>query len=413
MTASVIVVSYRPGEWLAPCLASVLGQADQVVLVDNGSDGALASIIGRRAGAHVVRSHVNRGFAGGVNLGVGAATGDVLALLNDDAVAGPTWLVEAAKALADPTVAVVGPKVVLWRRYREVVLPDEEWRAPGDDRPLGRQVRSVLVNGAELLTSAAGPGLHRLEGGAPGDQWRWTAGPRPWYVPLPEPDSEADISIDGQGVPPGPVVRLVNSAGAFLDTRGYGGDIGSDTADDGRFDEPGERFAVSGVAFVTTMATWHRLGPFAARFFAYYEDIDWCWRARLAGLTVLYEPSATVEHRRSASSGGEHRPEVRVMAERNRTLALVRNGPLARVTRGLSDRARNGPDEGVRAGIVRLLPWAMATRTGMARSWRLRPEEVWSRWAGQGVEWADGPAGPKAIVARAPGRRQGPGPALQ
>jgi GT2 family glycosyltransferase len=146
------------------------------------------------------------------------------------------------------------------------------------------------------------------------------------------------------------------------------------------------------------MGTWHRLGPFASRFFAYYEDIDWCWRARLAGMKVLYDPSATIEHRRSASSGGEHQPQVRVMAERNRTLALVRNGPLHRVVRGLSDRARNGPDGGVRAGIAKLLPWGVASRAVMARSWQQRPEEVWSRWAGIGVEWPDGPASPDAHV---------------
>jgi GT2 family glycosyltransferase len=399
VTASAIVVSYRPGQWLAPCLASVADQADQVVLIDNGSDGAVASVIGRRAGVEVVRSPVNLGFAPAVNLGARSATGDVLALLNDDATAGPNWLAAATAVLADPSVAAVGPKVVLARRYREIVLPDEEWRAPGDDRPLGRQVRSVQLNGTELLAGVAGPGLHRLEDDGQGDQWRWTAGPRPWYVPLPEDDGDADIRIDDQSPPPGPVVRLVNSGGAFLDNRGYAGDIGADTADDGRFDVAGERFAVSGVAFATTMATWRRLGPFASRFFAYYEDIDWCWRAHLAGMKVLYDPSATVEHRRSASSGGEHQPEVRVMAERNRTLALVRNGPLHRVARGLSDRARNGPDGGVRAGIANLLPWGVASRVILARSWRVRPEEVWSRWAGVGVEWPNRPAGPDAHVA--------------
>ena len=140
--------------------------------------------------------------------------------------------------------------------------------------------------------------------------------------------------MDGQPAPPGPVVRLLNSAGAFLDTRGYGGDIGADTPDDGRFNELAERFAISGSAFVTRRGTWHEIGPFAARFFAYYEDMDWCWRAHLAGKRVLYDPGATVEHRRSASSGGEHEPWVRVMSERNRTLTMVRNGPRRIVTQG-------------------------------------------------------------------------------
>jgi hypothetical protein len=381
MTISAIVVSYRPGEWLGPCLASLAGQADQVVLIDNGSKDAAASRIGREAGATVVRCPVNTGFAPAVDLGAGVAKGTCLALLNDDAVAGPGWLPSAARALEDPSVAAVGPKIVLSARYREVVLADPAWEAAGDSRSLGRQLRSVRVDGIEMLEVATGPGLHRLERSGD-DRWRWTAGPLPWYVPLPDGRDDPKIVINGRPAPPGRVVRLLNSAGAFLDKRGYAGDIGADTTDDGRFDEPGERFAVSGAAFVTRRETWRRLGPFARRYFAYYEDIDWCWRARLAGMSVRYDPAATVEHRRSASSGGEHEPWVRVTAERNRTLSMVRNGPSRLVLDALRERLSNGPDGGVRAGIAASLPWALATRARQSRQWAVRPEEVWTRWAG-------------------------------
>ena len=383
MKASVVVVSYRPGEWLSPCLASLSGQADEVVLVDNGSSGGVASEIGRRAGVRVLRFESNTGFAPAADAGASASSGKILAFLNDDAVAGPGWLGAATEALSDESIAAVGPKVVLTTRYREIRYPDDDWSAPGDPRPLGRQIRSVKVNGAELLGTAAGPGLYRMETGSGGDRWRWTAGPRPWYVPLPDADGAAQVTVDGQPAPPGPVVRLINSAGAFLDTRGYGGDIAADTPDDERLDEPAERFAISGSAFVTRRATWDEVGPFAARFFAYYEDMDWCWRAQLAGKRILYDPSATVEHRRSASSGGEHQPWVRVMSERNRTLTMVRNGPRRLATKALRDRFAEGPDGGVRSGIARLLPWAIASRARLARSWAVRPEEVWERWAGQ------------------------------
>lgn len=383
MKASVVVVSYRPGEWLSPCLESLSNQADEVVLVDNGSSGAVASEIGRGAGARVLRFESNTGFAPAADAGASASSGEILGFLNDDAVAGPGWLAAATKALSDESIAAVGPKVVLATRYREIRYPDEDWSAPGDPRALGRQIRSVKVNGRELLGTAGGPGLYRLETGSGGDRWRWTAGPRPWYVPLPDADGTAEVTVDGQPAPPGPEVRLINSAGAFLDTRGYGGDIAADTPDDGRFDEPAERFAISGSAFVTRRATWREVGPFAARFFAYYEDMDWCWRARLAGKRVLYDPSATVEHRRSASSGGEHQPWVRVMSERNRTLTMVRNGPRRVATKALRDRFGEGPDGGVRSGVARLLPWAIASRARLARRWAMTPEEVWERWAGQ------------------------------
>ncbi len=399
MKTSVVVVSYRPGGWLADCLRSATMQADEVVLVDNGSSGALASAIGRDAGAVVLRSPANQGFAPAVNAGARRATGDILALLNDDAVASPGWLSSAAAVLADQQVAAVGPKIVFEALFREIRLPDAEWYAPGDKRPLGRQVRSVTVGGAEMLAAATGPGVHRLERDG-GKMWRWTAGTKPWYVPLPPGTEVSEVLVNGEPAPPGPVVRLINSAGAYLDKRGYGGDIGSGAPDDGRFDfvGPVERFALSGAAWATRMETWHRLGPFAARYFAYYEDIDWCWRARLAGMRLVYDSSSRVRHRGSASSGGEHEPWVRVMAERNRTLTMVRNGPLALAAKALLERTSSGADGGVRSGVARLLPWAGATRLALSRHWRLRPQQVWDDWAGRDLSWDEVPAGPKAFA---------------
>ena len=112
----------------------------------------------------MLRLPSNTGFAPAVNLGVAACTGDLVGLLNDDAIAGPDWLATAAETLKDPSVAAVGPKIVLATRYREVQYPDEEWYAPGDNRPLGRQLKSITVEGTELLDAAVGPGLYRAEG---------------------------------------------------------------------------------------------------------------------------------------------------------------------------------------------------------------------------------------------------------
>ena len=382
MKTSVVVVSYRPGDWLQPCLESVREQADEVVLVDNGSEAFDATRLGEQAGARVLRMPSNRGFAPAVNLGVGACTGDVVGLLNDDAIAGPDWLAMAVEPLQDSSVAAVGPKIVLTTRYREVQYPDQEWYAPGDARPLGRQLRSVTVDGAEHLEAAIGPGLYRAEGDANSGRWRWTAGRPPWYVPLPDANPGAEILVNGEPAPPGRVVRLINSAGGFLDDRGYGGDIGANTPDEGQFDRAADRFALSGCALVTRRETWSDIGPFAGRYFAYYEDVDWCWRAQLFGRRLVYDPAATVEHRRSASSGGERQQWVRVMAERNRTLSMVRNGPRPLAAKALRDRVRNGPDGGVRAGIARLLPWALATRAQMEMRWQVAPGQVWTRWAG-------------------------------
>ncbi|HET9077729.1 MAG TPA: glycosyltransferase family 2 protein [Acidimicrobiales bacterium] len=388
-STSVVIVSYQPGDWLRPCLESAAAQSDQVIVVDNGSPGSSATAIARSVGVTAVRSERNLGFSGGVNLGARSARGRVLALLNDDAVAGSEWMPAAVEALQDASLAAVGPKVVLTGWYREVVLPDPAWHAPGDTRPLGRQLHSVTAAGRDVLPGLTGSGIHRLEGAGP-DRWRWTTGPEPFYVPLSDPADP--VLIDGSAAPEGPVCRLVNTVGTYLRPDGYTGDIGIGSPDDGRFDRAEDRFGVSGAALAVRRDTWDRLGPLAGPFFAYYEDVDWCWRAQLAGLRVRYDPSVTVHHHRSATAGGSDTPRVRVLAESNRTLALVRNGPSPRALRHLRYRWGDGPAGGVRSRVARLLPWAVATRAANRRKWALSPQQVWDRWAGVSCEWDCSPA---------------------
>src|SRR5688572_18268375 len=109
MSSSIVVVSHSNQPWLDRCLTSALEEADEVVLVDNGSPGEIASAVGRRLGAVVLRLPVNVGFPAAVNRGVERASGDVVALLNDDAWCDPGWLDSAEKVLADPAVGAVGP----------------------------------------------------------------------------------------------------------------------------------------------------------------------------------------------------------------------------------------------------------------------------------------------------------------
>ncbi|MGH9000740.1 MAG: glycosyltransferase family 2 protein, partial [Acidimicrobiia bacterium] len=97
---------------------------------------------------------------------------------------------------------------------------------------------------------------------------------------------------------------VVNNAGSYLSQLGYGGDFGFQAADGPAFDVPRECFAACGAAMVFRAETFARVGGFAASFFAYYEDTDWCWRARLAGLRVRYEPEPAVRHVGGVTTGG-------------------------------------------------------------------------------------------------------------
>lgn len=382
MRASVVVVCLQPGDWLEEALTSVADQADQVVLVDNGSVDGTASVIGRRAGVTVVRSPSNLGFAAGVNLGVRHSSGELLALLNDDAVAAPGWLAAAAETLADPTVAAVTPKVLYRDRYRAVEIDADAWQAPGDTRTLGARVTRASVDGRDVLGSLCGPGIHRLEIDESGDRWRWSRPGHPVYVPVPGADATVDVECGRVG---GPLLRLVNKAGSWLSLDGILGDAGDREPDDGRFERPGEHFFASGTALVTRADTWGRLGGLAEPMFAYFEDADWSWRARLAGMRIVYDPTGVVEHRQSATSGGWGSQWVRRWVPANHAACLLRNAPLAEAWPAVR-RHLDGPQpDGSRSAVVSRVPWALRSRRRLAKGWKLRPEEVWERWAGVGA----------------------------
>lgn len=109
-TVTVIVVAYGPTPLLARCVSSLLASeaiAVSVVVVDNGSiDGTVTSLEPVPA-LRVLVAGENLGFAGGCNLGAGAATTDLIAFVNPDAVVGPRSLAALAAALADRRLGIV------------------------------------------------------------------------------------------------------------------------------------------------------------------------------------------------------------------------------------------------------------------------------------------------------------------
>lgn len=370
----------------------------EVVVVDNASPGNAASRIAERHGARVLRLQENHGLPAGANAGARTARGDVVAFLSGDATAADGWLHSAAAALEDPTVAAVGPKLVLSGRYLEVVLNEDSWWSEGDSRPRGRQLLSATLSGRDVLPYLLGPGVHRVEtppepallgrgsGHSSPRRWRWTAGGgAPFYVPLPPGSGRVELLLNGTPVRPARVVDVLSSVGRYLREDGVVDDIGADMADEEEFDTWEERFSLNGTALVTTQEVLARVGVFAGRFSSSYHDADWCWRAQLQGFRLLFDPSTTVRQDRGAASGGVLSRRVRFLRERNRLLMLLRNGPGSLATRELWRKWRRADDDGVAEVIHRFVPRALAERALLARSWVLSPREVCERWAGVDV----------------------------
>src|SRR5450432_547613 len=95
MRLSVVIVNWNSQDDLAQCLESMRTQTHQdleVIIVDNGSkDGSVAMVRERFGEFTLLDEGENLGFAEGCNRGIAAASGEWVAMLNNDAVAEPQW----------------------------------------------------------------------------------------------------------------------------------------------------------------------------------------------------------------------------------------------------------------------------------------------------------------------------------
>jgi GT2 family glycosyltransferase len=370
---TVIVPTLRPDQYLDRCLASVAEQAAEIVVVDNASHGHYAATIAERYGARLIRLEQNLGFAASVNVGARAAREDHVALLNDDAFAGPDWLAGSEKVLEDDSVGAVVPKLLFAWRRGVIRLEDPVSFVPGDWRPHGRKVISVTVG-----TYDATRDIHPFGSHSHDDDGFWTTAATTIVVPLVE-DGDGEVRVNGEPVAVEASFDLVNNAGSYLHAGGWCGDIGYAERDDGSFDTPVDRFAACGAALVTRRETWQRLGGMAEEFHHYYEDTDWSWRARLAGLRIRYDPALEVRHVHAQTSH-EGSDLWQFFVARNRVLCFARNAPRRVVARMLTEMPPL--PEGVAKSLARRLPAAMLHRARRGSATEEARERIWARWAG-------------------------------
>ncbi|MGI9020076.1 MAG: glycosyltransferase family 2 protein [Solirubrobacterales bacterium] len=94
-TLSVVVVTHDSREAVTrtlPALRAELREGDELIVVDNASSDGTAAAVGELApGATVVETGANLGFAAACNRGATVAAGELLCLLNPDAVPAAGW----------------------------------------------------------------------------------------------------------------------------------------------------------------------------------------------------------------------------------------------------------------------------------------------------------------------------------
>lgn len=117
---------------LCNAVASVQAQTVQVletVVVIDHNLGLMAKAISELPGITVIANTGSRGASGARNTGATASRGELLAFLDDDAVASPNWLESLLQHFKDPKVVGAGGRLEpLWKTRRPQWFPQEfDW----------------------------------------------------------------------------------------------------------------------------------------------------------------------------------------------------------------------------------------------------------------------------------------------
>jgi len=113
---SIVIPAFNQFESTYACLASILAcsgdSAYEVIVADDGSSDETREIEQLVPGIRVARSEANRGFIDACNRGAAAASGAYLVFLNNDTILTPHWLERLIEPFGDPSVGLVGGKLV-------------------------------------------------------------------------------------------------------------------------------------------------------------------------------------------------------------------------------------------------------------------------------------------------------------
>jgi cellulose synthase/poly-beta-1,6-N-acetylglucosamine synthase-like glycosyltransferase len=129
-TLSVVICCYTEQRWDALCraIASILAQTrvvDQIVIVVDHQSALLDRVRDEFPDVTALANEFERGLSGARNTGVRHATADVVAFLDDDAVAPAEWAGEILGSYAPEVAAVGGAATPRWAGAPPEWLPPE------------------------------------------------------------------------------------------------------------------------------------------------------------------------------------------------------------------------------------------------------------------------------------------------
>ena len=103
---------------------------------------------------------------------------------------------------------------------------------------------------------------------------------------------------------------FLNGLGNLVGIAGFGSDIGLGHLDLGQFDRLEQLPSACFAAALIPRTAWQQVGPLDTGFPLYYEDVEWCYRARICGYSILAAPGSTVYHAFSSHSANSQHVEI-------------------------------------------------------------------------------------------------------
>lgn len=246
MRTAVVILNWNTKEYLRaflpPLLHSLDGQEDRVIVADNAStDGSLEMMAEEFPTVQTIPLDQNYGFTGGYNRALAGLDADYYVLINSDVLVSDGWLEPLVAWMeGHPECGVCGPKLLgLIADTGNAASPLSQYHTSAGETPCNGYIKTT-----------------RFE--------------------------------------------YAGAAGGFLDRWGFpfcrGRVLNRVCEDRGQYDAPADVQWCSGACLMVRSSVWKALGGLDERFFAHMEEIDFCWRARLAGCSVTVVPRSTVWH---------------------------------------------------------------------------------------------------------------------
>ncbi|MBI2641845.1 glycosyltransferase family 2 protein [Candidatus Roizmanbacteria bacterium] len=103
---------------------------------------------------------------------------------------------------------------------------------------------------------------------------------------------------------------------------------GVDEVDHGQYSRPEETEFITGALMFFDKTVINTIGFWDEGYFLYFEDADFCERAKKAGIKLYFDPSIIIWHKNAQSTGGPGSTIQQKLQGKNRLRFALKYGPL-------------------------------------------------------------------------------------